>query len=311
MEEWLSEPEHAHSLFSLVDSRVRVPLDAETRLPVEGGTTATVVALVNGRQLLIAHVGDSDAVLGGDSIDGGGVSAEKLTADHTPCSVTEYMRTRALGGAGAKLSFVYDCPTAELLHVFDTDGEVPAVSMDSAEKADLRGVGYKSVRAERPALIVGAPSKAGAPPPRLAVTRSLGDALLQTQGLTWKPEVTLLDLSEPVESLEPLILLVGSDGLWDLWQFDEAVEEVLASGHDLTTQRGVQEANDSLLALTQQKGEELLGHSTDDTTTVLISLLPLPRVEHAARDSPAANAARVPPRRAAESEEDEEEEEWA
>ncbi|KAG8461741.1 hypothetical protein KFE25_001359 [Diacronema lutheri] len=70
-----------------VDARVRTPLDADSRLPVEGGTTATVVALVHGRQLLIAHVGDSDAVLGGDAIDGGGgVSAEKLTADHTPAA---------------------------------------------------------------------------------------------------------------------------------------------------------------------------------------------------------------------------------
>jgi serine/threonine protein phosphatase PrpC len=127
-----------------IDARVKTPLDARTGLPAEGGTTATVVAIVGGRQLLIAHVGDSDAVLGGQALDGGGVSAEKLTADHTPCSVTEYVRTRALGAEASQLSFVYDCPTAELLHVFDTNGDSPALSVEAAEKADMRGVGARA-----------------------------------------------------------------------------------------------------------------------------------------------------------------------
>jgi len=258
-----------------VDALVRTPLDAQTRLPAEGGTTATVVALVDGHLLLIAHVGDSDAVLGGEALDGRGISAEKLTADHTPCSTQEYVRTRtAASGDGAALDFVYDCPSADLLPVFEDDGRSDfKISAANAEKADLRGVGYKSVRAERPALIVAPPPKKGGPAPRLAVTRSLGDPHLQTCGLTWKPEVTLLDLAEPVQTLDPLVLIVGSDGLWDLWQYDEAIEEVIVSGYDLRTQQGVTAATEQLLAATKAKGEELLGDSTDDTTCVVLSII--------------------------------------
>jgi len=261
---------------SEVGSRVRTPLDPTTKQPAEGGTTATVVALVEGRHLLIAHVGDSDAVLGGDPLDGSNmVNAEKLTGDHTPCSVAEYVRVRDLGKSGASLEFVYDCPDADMLHVFDTPpgGGEPVVSAEAAEKADLRGVGYKSVRAERPALVVGPAPVQGAHAPRLAVTRSLGDPFLQTCGLTWKPEVTLLDLSEPVDSLDPLILIVGSDGLWDLWQHDEAIEEVIEAGYDLSTPEGVKTATEHLLDVTKSKGEELLGSSTDDTTCVVISIV--------------------------------------
>lgn len=215
------------------------------------------------------------------------------------------------------------------------------------------------MRAERPALVVGKAPAGGSAQPRLAVTRSLGDAALQSQGVTWRPEVSLLELAELSPSLDPLILLVGtrppassrrlrgvapprrarallirlprgarspsraflpagSDGLWDLWQYDEALEAVLVGGHDLSSQAGVEAANAALLEQTQRKGEDLLGedtrstparaliafplslprhpprrpprapppvgNSTDDTTTVLVSLLPLPTA--AAEPSP-------------------------
>ena len=51
--------------------------------PVDGGTTATVVALLQGHLIVVANVGDSDCLLGGRLADGS-IGFEQLCADHTP-----------------------------------------------------------------------------------------------------------------------------------------------------------------------------------------------------------------------------------
>lgn len=61
--------------------------------PVDGGTTATVVALLQGHLLVVANVGDSDCLLGG-RLDDGSIGFEQLCADHSPMSVDEYLRVR-------------------------------------------------------------------------------------------------------------------------------------------------------------------------------------------------------------------------
>lgn len=63
--------------------------------PVDGGTTATVVALLQGHLLVVANVGDSDCLLGGVLADGT-IGFEQLCADHTPISVEEYIRVARL-----------------------------------------------------------------------------------------------------------------------------------------------------------------------------------------------------------------------
>ena len=63
--------------------------------PVDGGATATVVALVQGHLLVVANVGDSDALLGGKLADGS-AGFEQLCANHTPLSADEFIRVAQL-----------------------------------------------------------------------------------------------------------------------------------------------------------------------------------------------------------------------
>ena len=70
-------------------------LEADDGQPIDGGATATVVALLQGHLLVIANVGDSDCLLGGLLPDGS-IGFEQLCADHTPMSVDEYIRVARL-----------------------------------------------------------------------------------------------------------------------------------------------------------------------------------------------------------------------
>ena len=83
------------------------------REAVDGGTTATVIALVDGATLVHAQVGDSSALLGGTIMEeegeegGGEVTFEELMEEHAATNVKEY--ERMLGEPRGKLvQFVYD-----------------------------------------------------------------------------------------------------------------------------------------------------------------------------------------------------------
>ena len=68
------------------------------REAVDGGTTATVIALVDGATLVHAQVGDSSALLGGTIMEeegeegGGEVTFEELMEEHSATNVKEYAR---------------------------------------------------------------------------------------------------------------------------------------------------------------------------------------------------------------------------
>lgn len=79
---------------------------------VDGGTTATVIALLDGASLVHAQVGDSSALLGGTMCDPdaeGEVTFEELMEEHSATNPIEY--TRVLKNPRGKLmQFVYDVP---------------------------------------------------------------------------------------------------------------------------------------------------------------------------------------------------------
>ena len=80
---------------------------------VDGGTTATIIALLDGATLVHAQVGDSSALLGGviGGEDGGEgeVAFEELMEEHAATNVKEYERVHEQSGSrGRKLRFVYD-----------------------------------------------------------------------------------------------------------------------------------------------------------------------------------------------------------
>ena len=60
------------------------------------------------------------------------------------------------------------------------------------------------------------------------MTRSIGDFYMHTFGVTWKPEVISVDLAEQCAELENLTLILASDGIWDLWEYEDVFQAISA-----------------------------------------------------------------------------------
>ena len=105
-----SDPEVLTEMFVAMDADEDGELQMEA---VDGGTTATIIALLDGATLVHAQVGDSSALLGGviGGEDGGEgeVAFEELMEEHAATNVKEYERVHEQSGSrGRKLRFVYD-----------------------------------------------------------------------------------------------------------------------------------------------------------------------------------------------------------
>lgn len=240
-------------------------VEGEGGEPVDGGATATVVALVNGQTLVVANAGDSDALVGGLLHEGGGLVWEQLCADHTPTNVDEFIRVQG-GGFGGHAQFVYDAEPPIDIFAISADGEV---SLNAEAEASLEecGVGFKTVRGERPTAMI-VPSTRQYGEQKLGITRALGDFYLQSHGVSWEPAVSAVDLVDISQTLSRITLVLGSDGLWDLWKYRDALEVPLgvaqpATGVDLMDPLA------DLVEQTRKHGEELFGETADNITAVV------------------------------------------
>ena len=96
----------------------------------------------------------------------------------------------------------------------------------------------------------------------------------QRYGVTWKPEVIIRDLAEAMGSADAVVLCVATDGVWDLWTFEDAMEEVLT----VLTLRDPAVKQQRVLDFfetSRSKGEEAFGDSADNLTGV-VALIPRP-----------------------------------
>jgi serine/threonine protein phosphatase PrpC len=108
----------------------------------------------------------------------------------------------------------------------------------------------------------------------LAVTRSLGDFYHQHFGVTHLPEVVVLDLKaeQPASSADGgCVLLIASDGVWDHWKFDDAMEKLI----DPRTGKTDRARTEAMMEETRAKGEEVFGSTADNLTGIAVVL---PRV---------------------------------
>ncbi|KAL1495750.1 hypothetical protein AB1Y20_016612 [Prymnesium parvum] len=240
--------------------------------PVDGGTTATIVALLQGHLLIVANVGDSDALLGG-RLDDGTVGFEQLCADHAPTNVEEYIRMAQLAlsrPAGWEPAVcAYDADVGSLLEIFRIS-EQGEVDLDHAtlSRLDELNVGFKSARGDRPtAMFVLETESYGQQ--KLAVTRSLGDFYMQYYGATWEPSVSCIDLFDVSGQLDQITLILGSDGLWDLWTYKDVLEFPLNSNLPHTKQ-SVEQSLDQLIEATRANSEELFGEDADNICSVMV-----------------------------------------
>eukprot|EP00316_Scyphosphaera_apsteinii_P000643 CAMPEP_0119312380 /NCGR_PEP_ID=MMETSP1333-20130426/26209_1 /TAXON_ID=418940 /ORGANISM="Scyphosphaera apsteinii, Strain RCC1455" /LENGTH=555 /DNA_ID=CAMNT_0007316991 /DNA_START=1 /DNA_END=1668 /DNA_ORIENTATION=+ len=301
----------------------------------EGGTTATVAALVKGR-LIVAAVGDSSSLLLGRNSQGG-VVHELLVPEHSPSNPAELTRVRAMPSVGEQVRFAYDCPDGTLIDIFDSNGRLEATAEKRADELDCAvkncrgdlssGVFIPSVWVMLPSpplemfgfiLTVNSLNKTPAAcgdynlqdvhegnidnekgegqrvkidEQTIAMTRSLGDSYAHHFGLSHEPEVRELLLTDLLHHREwrACMLMLASDGVWDLWKFDEVGDRLLPPvscryngvNNDAqpacvswTAPTMLESAVRQFCEYNRAKGEDFFGETADNFTGVLVDLAP-------------------------------------
>eukprot|EP00306_Pavlova_sp_CCMP459_P000984 CAMPEP_0185179072 /NCGR_PEP_ID=MMETSP1139-20130426/31827_1 /TAXON_ID=298111 /ORGANISM="Pavlova sp., Strain CCMP459" /LENGTH=672 /DNA_ID=CAMNT_0027744907 /DNA_START=152 /DNA_END=2171 /DNA_ORIENTATION=- len=232
---------------------------------VDGGTTATIAALVDGRTLVYAMIGDSCGVLA--STLNGRVHARELVPEHSALNQAEYEKLRRSG-----LLFVYEYPDMyDLGHlpVWEEDAEGKVVlSQESIEQVDSYGLGFKTERGDRAAFLL-TPEMGNFSQMSLALTRSIGDFYHQEFGVKPDPEVVVLDLKD-VQPASPKdggsVLLIASDGVWDHWTFEAAMTMLI----NPRTGRTDRDRAMRMFEETRAKGEEVFGDTADNLTAIAV-----------------------------------------
>ena len=199
----------------------------------DGGTTASVCALIDGRTLVYAAAGDSCGLLGLSKRGGGAPHVDELVPEHAPTNLACWERLRH---TGVHVVFdheaMFDDQPHNLLPIFTDDGKGGwEIAQSTLERADELGCGLKTERGDR-ASVVMTPEDGTYSQMMLGVTRSVGDFYHQKFGVTWKPEVVVKDLHAECEaqSASAALVIVASDGVWDHWSFDEAMAELITPG---------------------------------------------------------------------------------
>ena len=117
-----------------------------------------------------------------------------------------------------------------MLHVFCADGKGGwKLDDESIRRADEVGCGCKTERGDRAAMLV-TPEEGRFSQMMLGVTRSIGDFYHQMYGVTWEPEVVVHDLATFCNGAPEAVLCIASDGVWDHWRFEEAIEALTVGG---------------------------------------------------------------------------------
>lgn len=260
---------------------------------VHGGSTATVVVILNSKRLLVANVGDSTAVIG--ALDSSGkVLFKELSSEHSPESLDEFKRVKKctkpdvslLSNDKSTLRFVYDViensqiptPKYNCPPIFAVNHETGV-----CRKTSLVGSYYKNVRSEWATLVTTPPEAKFQD--ALAFTRSLGDLHLHVYGVTHEPEVQEYDLtrlhqqateqsilSNSSESPSS-ILLVCTDGVWDNWRFEDILRYMLGSETLKKTQQdtshSAQVLTDEMMTENLKLARKYFGSQADNMTGVV------------------------------------------
>jgi len=245
----------------------------------DGGTTASIGALIDGRTLIYASAGDSCSLLGLPAASGAPITTE-LVPEHSPTN--QKCWEERLQHTGVHVVFdhpdMFDDQPHNLLPIFTRDNKGGWHIADSTlTRADELGCGLKTERGDRAAVVM-TPEDGKFSQMMLGVTRSVGDFYHQTYGVTWRPEVVVKDLRQACEQTgcSSAVLILASDGVWDHWSFDESMTELVVEGGGMggsapTTKQKVM----AFFEQTRLKGEEAFGDGADNLTGI-VAILPKP-----------------------------------
>ena len=142
----------------------------------------------------------------------------------------------------------------------------------SRRLAEVHGVPAKNARGDLPAILLTPdedPDFGEIEPQSLAMTRSIGDFYMQTFGVSWKPEVISIDLEEVGAKLEHLTLILASDGIWDLWEYEDVFQSI-SSPPDARGQ-----PTEKAMAFFQRsvkRGAEMFDDTADNMTGMVVYL---------------------------------------
>jgi serine/threonine protein phosphatase PrpC len=213
----------------------KAPCDARC-----AGATAVVVVFRNGK-LEVGNCGDSRAVLGRRK--SGQVTAVGLTIDHKPDRPDERRRVLAAGG---------QVGSRQLVVGHNSKGPV-TMPLGPARV-------WYTTRGETMGL---------------AMSRSLGDCIVHTMGVSAEPE-----MSEHVCDSNDLFLIIATDGIWDVIESAQAVQLVAQHLARATAQGGPAAPWDvsdaaTVLATTARRRWESLSPMVDDITAIVVDLRPV------------------------------------
>ena len=120
----------------------------------------------------------------------------------------------------------------------------------------------------------------------IGMTRSLGDFYAHRHGVICEPEVRALPIASITQrGWKDTLMLLASDGVWDLWGFDEVSTELVSPTNGNTV--AMKQRADKFFEATRAKGNEYFGESADNLTGVLVNLAPVKKPS-LARPAPSA-----------------------
>ena len=185
--------------------------------PVTGGTTGTVLVCLkkgdNPAVIITANVGDSSAMLI-EKNDQGSLDYKFLTAEHNASNQDEYQRIQALD-LEKKMIGVYELSRRDIKR-HDMPRVFP-VDQNLLKNPWAHFCKPSDIRYSLATYLI--------PPESVVIdsfchqlSRSLGNSYIQQFGMTHKPEIRVTQ-----SVTKNPIIVVGSDGFWDCWKFDQLI----------------------------------------------------------------------------------------
>lgn len=176
---------------------------------MSGSTAIAVMVVTSGaqRHLLIASAGDCRVILGAEGW-GGKQLCSQLSVDQSPDRPDEQQRIEALGGVIGMVDFTLDDPRVISI----------AEAAEHPEDLGPPRVFFKDDTWDPPYDTCF---------PGLAMSRSIGDSILDELGVSPTPEV----FARPLKAKDRFIV-VASDGVWQVLSNDEVAACVGQAGGD-------------------------------------------------------------------------------
>lgn len=160
------------------------------------------LAVLRGQRLVVANIGDSRAVLARQS-------AERSSTDSLLCSSTD--------SADSKESDETVKPLVRPPNLLVQEVSIDHKPSLKAEHARILASGGRVFSIRYPDGTVGPPRVwlANVNAPGLAMSRSLGDFVVHTVGVSSTPDFFSVDLSDSEDQELDCVLVLATDGLWD------------------------------------------------------------------------------------------------